>query len=1430
MGDDRWIEVTPSQFDHERAGLEYLHERVPNQAPYRVWTNFEFRDGHGRWHECDALLLGQGALYLIELKHYYGRITGNDRLWTRNGRTEDSPLLLARRKAQYLSSRLKDEAEQWAREVHEDPRQLRQLVPWVQEAVFLHHEKTRLALPPASCKNIYVFDDLTRDPGPLGISDLINEPPRRQLIGPNQEAILAELLKRIGLVQRRERTAGSWVIMDGGALDQGDGWQDWEASHKESGDRARIRFYTGATDHDRMVASSLAEHEYRVMRRLSHDGLQAPRDLVSEEHLGRGLVYDYDEHLERLDLWLANHDDSADLSQRLQIITSIGEVLEYAHGNGVVHRGLSPHAVWVGPPAQPDGPLTVKVSDWLSVGSTTSDSTVTGVTRLLNTANLDDDEQERAVYAAPENRWSAQGLDRQALDLFSLGAVAYFVLSGNAPAATPQDLTTRLKEQRGLDLAVDVPEVTDALRTAILKATNPLPRERLATAHEFLTQLTDVDRPVTESTLDPRDAGARDQLASGRFIVQKRLGKGSTAVGLLVEDTSLHTKTRERVLKVALDERASRRLEDEAEVLSQVDSPRVAAFIDGPIELGGTTALLLENAGEQTLQQHLRERGGRLSVDQLETFGDDLLMALAALAKAGIDHRDVKPANIGVGKDSRKRLRLKLFDFSLSRAPGTDTNAGTPPYLDPFLGEAEGRPQFDTAAERYSVAVVQFEMASGYRPWYGEDSQASPDVVTDDVTIQPDAFPPALQRELEGYFRRALSRDVSKRFDTIDEMRSAWRQIFSTVTRTVTPDDEDLADDATLETPLEDSGFTARALSALEPLDLKTVGDFLAVEAMSLNHLKGATQPTRTEIRKRRREWEKKLGKQTAALSTDKLPALTDIATMLAEATDGDRRRELVELIVGTRRSNLDGFALQSIIGAKMNRPAATPQVNQDLQHVLEDWSRQDATRDILDKLAQSVDNGLTRLGGVAALPELIAEIADGTLTGSQEHLTRREWRIAEGLLRFVVDRRRYQVHGGSNAAMIDPRRRDDLVMALALRAKDDADRAPLFDVAEALGRAADQATEGLGGTVLASSRSQAVVGPVLASYETALAQDSRAAALGQGMRARRLAASFSTRSGLTSSGEFYSKDDLGDADAIRIALAGLGDTEKLSPHAIRTRVGARFPGRDTLPGRPQLDALVEEAGLELRFDETSGDYFNPTYQTPGTSFTARGATQFGVDLVEVEDSATTRRLEESARHRSYLVLGAEPTRLYRLVRALGSRFNAPELDVSKCLLDALHRLSDHDRRVPAWPILIDADAQPETSRAHAGLSKVIELAMPAVRSQLLDEVAATTERMEAEEADGSDSPAPLVLTNVAPLVRYGHVKLLREFSDLTVARGRAVWVVVPQYGLHVGPEVDDVRLVTSPNQFVAVDRTWIDAEALREHGESQLVAQEETE
>ena len=117
----RWIEVTPSQFTHEAEGLNLVRSLLPANAPFRAWSNFEFRDGHGKWHEVDLLVLGRRRLHLVELKYYSGTLRGDDLTWRRDGhRAEDSPLKLARRKAQRLASKLQDELIRFAQETGAD--------------------------------------------------------------------------------------------------------------------------------------------------------------------------------------------------------------------------------------------------------------------------------------------------------------------------------------------------------------------------------------------------------------------------------------------------------------------------------------------------------------------------------------------------------------------------------------------------------------------------------------------------------------------------------------------------------------------------------------------------------------------------------------------------------------------------------------------------------------------------------------------------------------------------------------------------------------------------------------------------------------------------------------------------------------------------------------------------------------------------------------------------------------------------------------------------------------------------------------------------------------------------------------------------------------------------------------------------------------
>ena len=331
----------------------------------------------------------------FELKYYYGTLRGDDHVWLRDGRpAEDSPLKLARRKAQRLASKLKDELRRLSQETGAKVPDERTVTPYVQEAVFLHHPKMKCLLPMASRQDLFGTDGLSDQTLLPGIGGRLLEPADadpRWSIGTNRSQIIAKLMAGIGAVQRRQREAGSWVI-DEEPLDEGEGWQDWPAFQRVTQDRkARIRFFvnsSGTSDNERALRRQLAEHEYRVVSDLTHDGVISPKDIVDTD-MGIGLVYPRDESFQRLDLWLADHPDGIPLLTQLSILRQIAEALSYAHRHRVVHRGLYPSAVLV--KERSDGTVQVKVGNWQTAGATARASSTSGVASpvtMLGAASL----------------------------------------------------------------------------------------------------------------------------------------------------------------------------------------------------------------------------------------------------------------------------------------------------------------------------------------------------------------------------------------------------------------------------------------------------------------------------------------------------------------------------------------------------------------------------------------------------------------------------------------------------------------------------------------------------------------------------------------------------------------------------------------------------------------------------------------------------------------------------------------------------------------------------------------------------------------------------------------------------------------------------------------------------------------------------------
>jgi serine/threonine protein kinase len=129
--------------------------------------------------------------------------------------------------------------------------------------------------------------------------------------------------------------------------------------------------------------------------------------------------------------------------------------------------------------------------------------------------------------------------------------------------------------------------------------------------------------------------------------------------------------------------------------------------------------LVMEYLPSKSLAATLAD--GPAEVDDAIRVGVQISSALAGAHRAGVVHRDVKPANILVAEDGT----AKITDFGISRAIGdvkltaTGEIAGTPAYLAPEVARGE---EADFAADVFSLGATLYAAVEGQSPYGTADN------------------------------------------------------------------------------------------------------------------------------------------------------------------------------------------------------------------------------------------------------------------------------------------------------------------------------------------------------------------------------------------------------------------------------------------------------------------------------------------------------------------------------------------------------------------------------------------------------------------------------------------------------------------------------------------------------------------------------------
>lgn len=427
--------------------------------------------------------------------------------------------------------------------------------------------------------------------------------------------------------------------------------------------------------------------------------------------------------------------------------------LEHAHGHGIVVRRMVPASLLLN----------------LAGRVTLTDLRFCSFTLPVIPAGT---VPSGTAFMAPEVRHGEPG--DPASDVYTVGAILYFALTGQEPPADPAAIRSPVEVR---------PTTPGTLQRIVMRALRPDPWDRYLTAAEMLEDLAS-----EAGSFEAAGAGTvvpPDQTEGRRWEQRLRralgddyellalLGAGGFGRVYRVRDLQLEREAALKVLHPSLtrDPAVVERFRREAQLAARLNHVNIVNIYD----IGGRSGLIwytMEMVEGPNLAQMV-QREGPLPLDRVLRLLREALSALGHAHRSGLVHRDIKPENMLTEADGS----LRITDFGLAlalrgqgRFGGATSQSGTPQFASPeqLLGE-----RVDQRSDLYSLAAVAYFALLGEAPFPGTTPEQVVALQTmnrfpDLARARPDV-PAALRDVLD----RALQNDVAARFTDADGFREA---------------------------------------------------------------------------------------------------------------------------------------------------------------------------------------------------------------------------------------------------------------------------------------------------------------------------------------------------------------------------------------------------------------------------------------------------------------------------------------------------------------------------------------------------------------------------------------------------------------------------------------------------------------------------------
>jgi serine/threonine-protein kinase len=267
------------------------------------------------------------------------------------------------------------------------------------------------------------------------------------------------------------------------------------------------------------------------------------------------------------------------------------------------------------------------------------------------------------------------------------------------------------------------------------------------------------------------------RLLDKRYKIEKCLGTGGMSVVFKATDVADGSPVAIKMLRdeIADDKEALDRFMNESKVVSMLSHPNIVSIR----AVSFTTKrkyLVMEYVEGISLRAYIDKRG-KLDLDEVLSFSEQILAALEHAHSRGVVHRDIKPHNILVLKGGF----VKVTDFGIAKMPDknrgktvTDSAIGTVYYISPE--QAAGK-STDTRSDLYSLGVMMYEMATGALPFDDERPISVLMMQMHDRPVPPRRHNKKIPRGLERIILTTMEKDPKKRYQTAKDIFQQIRRL-----------------------------------------------------------------------------------------------------------------------------------------------------------------------------------------------------------------------------------------------------------------------------------------------------------------------------------------------------------------------------------------------------------------------------------------------------------------------------------------------------------------------------------------------------------------------------------------------------------------------------------------------------------------------------